>query len=180
MAHGVVEPVSPVQIDYVEFQVTDIQAAKRFYGDLFGWTFEDYGDSYTGFNHGSGTGGFAKTEAVSRGGPLIVLYTDNLEAMQRNIVRAGAHLSPSCIQASISSSPGSGIWRTQWGGSEGSWPDSSASGWPACPLRSSTPSGRWGASSAKGGPADVLTSAVGASGIAVTATAVDESSGPSC
>ena len=31
------------RIDYVEFPATDIEAAKRFYGQVFGWKFEDYG-----------------------------------------------------------------------------------------------------------------------------------------
>ncbi len=92
MGHGITKPASAKQIDYVEFQVTDIQEAKRFYGDLFGWTFQDYGDRYTGFNHGGGTGGFTKVDAVSRGGPLIVLYADDLEAMQRDIIRTGGRI----------------------------------------------------------------------------------------
>ena len=92
MEHGPANPTSAIQIDYVEFQVTDIQEAKCFYGDLFRWTFEDYGDGYTAFNHGAGTGGFAKADAVSRGGPLIVLYVEDLEATQRDIVRAGGRI----------------------------------------------------------------------------------------
>ena len=92
MGHGIAKRGSAKQIDYVEFQVTDIQEAKRFYGDLFGWTFEDYGDGYTGFNHGGGGGGFTKVDAVSRGGPLIVLYADDLETMQRDIIRAGGQI----------------------------------------------------------------------------------------
>jgi predicted enzyme related to lactoylglutathione lyase len=92
MEHDIAKPESANQIDYVEFQVTDIQTARRFYGDLFGWTFKDYGDSYTAFNHGAGTGGFTKVDAVSRGGTLVVLYADNLEAVQRSIIRAGGRI----------------------------------------------------------------------------------------
>jgi len=29
------------RIDYVEFDVTDVARAKKFYGDVFGWTFKD-------------------------------------------------------------------------------------------------------------------------------------------
>ncbi len=92
MAHGIGKPASAKQIDYIEFQVTNIHDAKRFYGDLFGWTFEDYGDNYSSFNHGAGTGGFTKVDAVNRGGPLVVLYADDLEAMQRDIIRAGGQI----------------------------------------------------------------------------------------
>ena len=31
------------RIDYVEFDVVDVARAKKFYGDVFGWTFKDYG-----------------------------------------------------------------------------------------------------------------------------------------
>ena len=31
------------RIDYLEFPVRDVPAAKRFYGAVFGWRFTDYG-----------------------------------------------------------------------------------------------------------------------------------------
>ena len=34
------------RIDYVEFNVADIAAAKAFYGSAFGWRFTDYGPNY--------------------------------------------------------------------------------------------------------------------------------------
>ena len=34
------------RIDYVEFNVADVARAKKFYGDVFGWTFKDYGPGY--------------------------------------------------------------------------------------------------------------------------------------
>ena len=33
------------QIDYIEFPATDIEGSKRFYSTVFGWKFEDYGQS---------------------------------------------------------------------------------------------------------------------------------------
>src|SRR5690606_20621528 len=36
-------------INYVEFTVPDVAAAKRFYGEVFGWTFTDYGPDYASF-----------------------------------------------------------------------------------------------------------------------------------
>jgi hypothetical protein len=35
-------------IDYVEFTVTDLEQAKRFYTQAFGWRFNDYGPEYAG------------------------------------------------------------------------------------------------------------------------------------
>ena len=36
------------EIDYVEFTVRDLAAAKRFYSTAFGWQFNDYGPEYAG------------------------------------------------------------------------------------------------------------------------------------
>ena len=33
-------------IDYVELTVTDLERAKRFYAEAFGWQFNDYGPAY--------------------------------------------------------------------------------------------------------------------------------------
>ena len=76
------------RIDYIEFQVTDIHLAKNFYSTVFGWVFTDYGPDYTCFADGRLTGGFAKAETASPGGPLVVLYALDLslvvEAVKAN------------------------------------------------------------------------------------------------
>ncbi len=41
-----------LQMDYIEFPATDIEATKRFYGQVFGWQFQDWGPNYTSFNDG--------------------------------------------------------------------------------------------------------------------------------
>ncbi|VVD94475.1 bleomycin resistance protein [Pandoraea iniqua] len=78
------------QIDNIEFNVSDIARSKAFYGDVFGWTFTDYGPAYTEFTDGRLTGGFTTGEAVRPGGPLIILYADNLAETQQRIEAAGA------------------------------------------------------------------------------------------
>jgi len=35
-------------IDYVELTVSDLDAAKRFYGAAFGWALTDFGPEYAG------------------------------------------------------------------------------------------------------------------------------------
>jgi uncharacterized protein len=92
MAHGIAEPSAAIRIDYVEFLVTDVQQAKRFYGDVFGWTFEDFGDGYASFSCGNLTGGFAKADSVQRGGALVVLYATDLVEMERRITEAGGRI----------------------------------------------------------------------------------------
>lgn len=81
------------QVDNIEFNVSDISRSKAFYGSAFGWTFVDYGPSYTEFSDGRLTGGFTTGEPVRPGGPLIILYGDNLEETQRRLIAAGATIS---------------------------------------------------------------------------------------
>ncbi|MCI3207443.1 MULTISPECIES: VOC family protein [Pandoraea] len=81
------------QIDNIEFNVGDIARSKTFYGSVFGWTFTDYGPTYTEFTDGRLTGGFTTGEAVRTGGPLVILYADNLAETQRRIENAGATIS---------------------------------------------------------------------------------------
>jgi hypothetical protein len=73
------------QIDNIEFNVSDISRSKAFYGSVFGWAFTDYGPTYTEFSDGRLTGG--------PGGPLVILYTDDLAATQQRIEAAGAKIS---------------------------------------------------------------------------------------
>jgi predicted enzyme related to lactoylglutathione lyase len=77
------------RIDYIELPVTDVAAAKRFYIEAFGWTFTDYGPDYTSFEDGRLAGGLTKAGAVGNGGPLIVVYADDLEGMEARVRRAG-------------------------------------------------------------------------------------------
>jgi len=77
------------QIDYIEFQTTDVGAAKRFYASVFGWTFQDFGPDYASFADGRLTGGFARADAVPAGGPLVVLYAVDLAAVQDAVEQNG-------------------------------------------------------------------------------------------
>ena len=77
------------RIDYVEFPITNIDEAKQFYGDVFGWDFVDYGPDYVSFNDGRLDGGFRKESKIETGGPLIVFYATTLESIQEKIKTAG-------------------------------------------------------------------------------------------
>jgi predicted enzyme related to lactoylglutathione lyase len=80
------------QIDNIELNVGDIARSKAFYGSAFGWTFVDYGPTYTEFTDGRLTGGFTTGEPVRPGGALIILYADNLAETQRRLIALGAVL----------------------------------------------------------------------------------------
>lgn len=77
-------------LDYVELPGSDIPAMKEFYGTVFGWTFTDYGPDYAAFEVDGRSGGFnAERKPVSEGGPLIVLYANDLDAMEARVAAAG-------------------------------------------------------------------------------------------
>ena len=80
------------RIDYIEFPVTDVGAAKRFYGAAFGWTFEDYGPDYASFHDGRLAGGFRKDARAAPGGPLVVLYATDLAALEAKVKQAGGKI----------------------------------------------------------------------------------------
>src|SRR5271168_3325277 len=76
------------RIDYIEFPATDLTAIKVFYQDVFGWVFTDYGPGYTSFADGRIAGGFTKETHVRPLGPLIVIYAEDLAAVQEKIKAA--------------------------------------------------------------------------------------------
>lgn len=77
------------RIDYIEISVTDVGQAKQFYGNLFDWSFKDYGTDYASFDDGRMRGGFQRVDTVSEGGTLIVLYAVDLDTIQVKIREAG-------------------------------------------------------------------------------------------
>lgn len=78
------------KIDYIEFNITDIERNKAFYGSAFGWTFTDYGPDYCEFQDGRLTGGFARSSNVSaKGGALVILFADALEEILTRVEKAG-------------------------------------------------------------------------------------------
>src|SRR5690349_15353494 len=81
-------------IDYIEIAVTDVAAAKRFYGEAFGWRFNDYGPGYAGIRgEGKEAGGLAQSEKVRAGGPLVVLFSKDLDATLKSVRAAGGTIS---------------------------------------------------------------------------------------
>lgn len=75
--------------DYVEFVVHDIAKSKAFYAGALGWTFTDYGPTYTSFSAASVAGGFTVDGTPHPGGPLMVFYTPDLDAALAHVKAAG-------------------------------------------------------------------------------------------
>jgi len=79
------------RIDYVEFAGGDLIATKRFYESAFGWSFTDYGPAYTAFDEGL-DGGFNGDAADQAARPLVILYADDLDAMEAKVRAAGGEI----------------------------------------------------------------------------------------
>ena len=88
-----------LQMDYIEFPATDIEATKRFYNHVFGWQFKDWGPNYTSFNDGRLSGGF-NSESQPAGadggaktrGVLVVIYATSLDEIYRKVKDAGGKI----------------------------------------------------------------------------------------
>lgn len=79
-------------INYIEIPARDLSATKKFFGDVFGWMFVDYGPDYCSFSNEGVDGGFFKSEltvATNNGSPLIVLYCNDLETTQAVVEASG-------------------------------------------------------------------------------------------
>lgn len=79
-------------IDYVELYVDDVSAAKMFYGGVFGWTFNDYGDTYAGIRapgDDGEVGGITVGDTRGGGSPLVLVITDTLENSLEAVRSAG-------------------------------------------------------------------------------------------
>ncbi len=76
-------------INYIEFPATDLDLVKKFYSAAFGWTFTDFSDDYVGFNDGVLDGGFAKSKGTTHSGPLVILYSSNLQATLETVTQHG-------------------------------------------------------------------------------------------
>ena len=79
-------------IQYIELYAPDLDVVKDFYTKAFGWTFTDYGPGYTAFSNSGVEGGFEKVDSVTHGGPLIVLYHEDLEAAYEQVKGAGGKI----------------------------------------------------------------------------------------
>lgn len=91
------EPAQHHSINYIEFEAADIPRVRRFYSEMFGWSFQEFGADYISFNRASAgiDGGFRKCDGTvepETGAPLVVLYSRNLGATESAIVAAGGHI----------------------------------------------------------------------------------------
>ncbi|MGJ9411993.1 VOC family protein [Aeromicrobium sp. CF4.19] len=89
--------MSPIHhtLDYVELGATDLPATKAFYEQAFGWQFTDYGPEYAGVRAPDGTGevgGLSAMTQPSTGGPLVLLYSEDVDASVAAVTTAGGRV----------------------------------------------------------------------------------------
>jgi predicted enzyme related to lactoylglutathione lyase len=78
------------KIDYIEQPGGDLKATKAFYQQAFGWTFQDWGDSYCDFHEGLDGGFTSDPDGVKQ--PMVILYAKDLEAMEAKVKAAGGRI----------------------------------------------------------------------------------------
>ncbi len=83
------------KINYVEFASANIPETKRFFSQVFGWTFEDYGPDYTAFAGEGLDGGFFtadKAASTENGSALIIFYSEDLPSTLAKVKHAGGNI----------------------------------------------------------------------------------------
>ncbi|AXR00100.1 VOC family protein [Pseudoalteromonas piscicida] len=88
-------------INYVELAAKDLVATQAFFEQVFDWQFESYGPDYIAFANSGLDGGFFQADVCSKqaqGGALVVLYSDELEAVQSKVEQAGGEISKAIFE----------------------------------------------------------------------------------
>jgi predicted enzyme related to lactoylglutathione lyase len=81
-------------INYIEFPMVKNAETKKFYTQVFGWEFSDWGPNYISFSGANIDGGFnGEGDAkVSSSGVLVVLYANDLDQKCDDVKKAGGEI----------------------------------------------------------------------------------------
>ena len=82
-------------IDYVELGVRDLAETQAFYERAFGWRFTAYGPRYAGIVGPDGdgeVGGLDAAREPGRGGALVLLFSEDLDASLMAVRDAGGEV----------------------------------------------------------------------------------------
>jgi len=81
--------MSKNKLAYVELPATSTTEMKAFYGELFGWSFQDWGTDYTAFSESGVDGGFNAANSHRTKAPLPVIETNDIASMEVHVQQAG-------------------------------------------------------------------------------------------
>lgn len=79
-------------ISYVEINVSDLEAAKTFYSQAFGWEFNDYGAEYAGIRAPDGDGELGGLNPERQPGgqsPFVLVFSEDLDGSLKAVEGAG-------------------------------------------------------------------------------------------
>ncbi len=81
-------------INYIELPMKKSAETKKFYQQVFGWEFTDWGPDYISFSGANIDGGFnGLGEAkITSPGVLVVLYASDLDAKLEEVTHAGGKI----------------------------------------------------------------------------------------
>lgn len=80
------------KIDYIELPGDDLNAVKSFYTQAFGWNFIDYGPTYAALADAGLDGGFQGDAAEASAKPLVILYSEDIEASLAAVKAQGVEI----------------------------------------------------------------------------------------
>ncbi|MBC8375355.1 MAG: VOC family protein [FCB group bacterium] len=79
------------KINYLEFPAKDMEQTKTFFGEVFDWSFVDYGPDYVACANAGIDVGFFKSDLTAEtnsGSVLIVFFSDRLEETLAKVEQA--------------------------------------------------------------------------------------------
>jgi uncharacterized protein len=82
-------------IDFIEFPAKTIAAlnrSKNFFTEVFGWSFQDWGEDYADTTDSGLGSGFNADPEHRPTKPLVVLFTSNLEATRTKVLATGGKI----------------------------------------------------------------------------------------
>ena len=91
--HIFVRTTLPIlKIAYLELPAQELAASRTFYANLFGWTFQDYGPTYSAFSNSGTEGGLNADPTERTTAPLAVIESEEIEATEQSISKAGGKI----------------------------------------------------------------------------------------
>ncbi len=81
------------RINFVELPTVDIEKARQFYAQVFGWDIVSFGPSYSCTMTGDVDLGFQGDAGEATKSPLAVILVDDLAIAHNEVSAAGGHIS---------------------------------------------------------------------------------------